>query len=79
MIADTKVTQSKRTSVQILDLMGEIGGFYEAIFMIIGTFASSISAKMLQRNIAKSYYIRKKNRRELDIKSADAKSNKTKK
>ena len=46
-------------------MLGEIGGFYEAIFMLIGVLASNVSAKMLQRNIAKSYYIRKKNRREL--------------
>lgn len=45
--------------------MGDIGGFYEAIFMVIGTVASTVSAKKLQANIAKNYYIRKKNKSEL--------------
>jgi len=27
LVADTKVTQSKRSSIHILDLLGEIGGF----------------------------------------------------
>lgn len=57
--------------------MGEIGGFYEAIFMVIGAIASSISAKMLQSNIAKSYFIRKKNRRELAKESVSDSSKKS--
>ena len=66
LIADTTVTQSKRTTLMLLDMLGEIGGFFEAIFMVIGIFASSYAAKMFQKNIAKSYYTRKKNRKELD-------------
>lgn len=64
LISDTKVTQSKRSSIQILNLMGEIGGFYEAIFMVIGFFASNLSAKMFRANVARSYYIKKMNWRE---------------
>ena len=64
MIADTKVTQSKRSSSQILGLMGEIGGFYEAIFMFIGIFASVVSARLFQANIANSYYMKKLSRKE---------------
>ena len=65
LIADTKVTQSKRSSSQILGLMGEIGGFYEAIFMFIGIFASVVSARLFQANIAKSYFKRKVGKKEL--------------
>lgn len=46
LIADTKVTQSKRSSIHVLDLMGEIGGFQEAIFMFIGIFASVVSLRL---------------------------------
>jgi hypothetical protein len=60
LIADTKVTQSKRESLQILDLLGEIGGFQEAIFMVMGTLAFSVSAILFQVNIAESYYLKKR-------------------
>lgn len=46
MIADTKLTRSKRDSIQILDLIGDIGGFYEAAFIIIGLFGNYLSYKM---------------------------------
>ena len=45
----------------ILDLLGILGGFYEAIFIFIGAFAGYLSAKFLQANIAKSYFLRRKN------------------
>ena len=57
MIADTKLTRSKRESIQILDLLGEIGGFYEAAFVIVSLFGNYLSFKMLQRNLARSYYM----------------------
>jgi hypothetical protein len=44
--------------------MGEIGGFYEAIFMFIGLFAAVVSARLFQTNIAKSYYMKKLSRKE---------------
>ena len=46
MIADTKLTRSKRESIQILDLIGEIGGFHEAAFVIVGIFGNYLSFKM---------------------------------
>lgn len=57
LISDTQVTQSKRSSLQILELMGEFGGFYEAIFMLIGLFASSLCSKLFQGNVAASFYM----------------------
>ena len=50
----------------ILDLLGILGGFYEAIFMFLGAFATYLSAKFFQGNIAKSYFLRKKSTGELD-------------
>ena len=64
LIADTKVTQSKRSSIQVLDLMGEIGGFYEAIFITIGIFAIVVSQRLFQTNIARSYFMKKLSRKE---------------
>ena len=46
----------------ILDLIGTLGGFYEAIFIIIASFASYLSAKFFMANIAKSYFLRKKSK-----------------
>ena len=46
LIADTKVTQSKRSSIHILDLMGEVGGFQEAIILFIGLFASTVNQRL---------------------------------
>ena len=60
LIADTRITRSKRESIQILDLMGDFGGFYEAIFIAIGLFTSSISAKLFRGNLANSFYLLKK-------------------
>ena len=76
LIADTKVTQSKRSSSHILGLMGEVGGFYEAIFMFIGLFASVVCQRLFQANIANSYYMKKLSRKEFDKKNAKNKSKK---
>ena len=76
LISDTKVTQSKRVTIQILDLLGEIGRFYEAIFMFIGLFASVVCQRLFQANIANSYYMKKLSRKEFDKKNAKDKSKK---
>ena len=52
MISDTIVSQSKRFSIQVLDLLGDVGGFNEAIFSVLAIFASAVSARMLLANIA---------------------------
>ena len=58
LIADTKVTQSKRKSIELLGLIGEIGGFYEAMFIMVGVLAAGISKKLFQYNLSRSYFIR---------------------
>lgn len=60
LIADTHITRSKRSSIMMLDLMGEIGGFYEAIFIIIGLFTNSISSRLFKGNLANKFYLVKK-------------------
>ena len=44
--------------------MGEIGGFYEAIFSFMAIFAAVVTARLFQANIAKSYYMKKLSRKE---------------
>lgn len=64
LIADTKVTQSKRKSIELLGLIGEIGGFYEAMFIMVGVLAAGISKKLFQYNLSRSYFIRQKEKEE---------------
>jgi hypothetical protein len=66
MVADTQTTQSRRSSIMILDLLGILGGFYEAIFIFLGAFAYYLSSKFFQGNIAKSYFLKKKTPCDLD-------------
>lgn len=65
------MTQSKRSSIHILDLMGEVGGFQEAIFMFIGIFATVVSQRLQQANIAKSYFMKKVSRKDYKKNVAD--------
>lgn len=55
--------------------MGDIAAFFEAMIMIVGVVASAVSAKKLQANIAKNYYIRKKNKSELSQESEEVREN----
>lgn len=50
--------------------MGEIGGFYEAIFIIIGLITNSISSRLFKGNIASAFYLVKKSD-ENDLKGTD--------
>lgn len=60
-IAEAQITQSKRVSIQILDLMGEVGGFWEVMFAILGIFGNYMSSKLFQESLARTFYLRKKN------------------
>ena len=40
--------------------MGDFGGFYEAIYIMIGLFTNSISSRLFKGNIAKAFYLVKK-------------------
>lgn len=75
--AEAQITQSKRVSIQILDLMGEVGGFWDAMVAILAIFGNYMSSKMFQESLARSYYLRKKNDYEVakDIELQELKSN----
>ena len=49
---DSKVTTSKRRAYTIMNLLGDFGGFNDAIIFIIGTFLSAYSARMFESSIA---------------------------
>ena len=51
-LSNQKYTHS-RTLVSFLDLIGNIGGFSDAIWLIISTFMSSYSALMFMQSITK--------------------------
>lgn len=57
-------TLCNRVSTQVLDYMGDLGGFTDAIFMLLAIFGEYFSHKFLQANIAQKYYTRKRNRKE---------------
>lgn len=52
-------TKSERNSNQILDVLGDVGGFYQAIDLIIFTFGEFFSAKFFIVSIAANLYLRK--------------------
>lgn len=52
-------TKSERNSNQVLDVLGDVGGFYQAIDLIIFTFGEFFSAKLFIVSIAAKLYIRK--------------------
>jgi hypothetical protein len=51
---------SERKSTQILDFLGDIGGFKEAILLMLVTFGEYFSAKFFISKVAQDIYIRKK-------------------
>lgn len=53
---DPTKTISQRSSTQILDFLGDIGGFKEAFMLIIYMVAEYFSAKFLSAYIAENYY-----------------------
>ena len=54
---DAFKTESLRTSTQILDFLGDIGGFYQALDLIIFLIAEYFSARFFLASIAKSLYL----------------------
>jgi hypothetical protein len=47
---------SNRESTQILDFLGDIGGFKEAIFLLVVTFGEYFSAKFFISKVAEELY-----------------------
>jgi len=53
-------TESLRTSTQILDLLGDLGGFYQALDLMVFMFAEFFSAKFFLAKISGDLYHVKK-------------------
>lgn len=62
---DSYKTETQRESTQVLDLLGDIGGFEAAIQMIFVLVGEYFSAKYLMTSIARTLFIRKKNNKEV--------------
>ena len=65
---DAFKTESLRTSTQILDFLGDIGGFYQALDLIIFMAAEYFSARFFLASIASSLYMFKDSERQKSIK-----------
>lgn len=50
-------TISERHSTQILDLFGDLGGFYQAIDILIFVFGEYFAAKFFIQSVAKKLYV----------------------
>ena len=50
---------NERSSSQILDLFGDVGGFKEALLIIFGLFGEYFSANFFSKEIANKLYFRK--------------------
>ena len=57
---DSFKTVSVRSSVEILDFLGDIGGFQGAIEMIFGFFGTWFSSKFILAAIAKDLFKQKR-------------------
>jgi len=62
---DAFKTVSKRTTTQILDFIGDIGGFYGAVDLCVFLIAQYFSAQFFIQSISNSMFLRKKT--ELEI------------
>ena len=61
MMSDS-VTYSERRAYTFMDLLGDFGGFNDAIVFIVGTLFASYSARMYEDSIAKRLRITPKKR-----------------
>ena len=57
---------SLRSSTKILDFVGDIGGFYQAVDLCIFLIGNYFSAHFFIQSISNSMYIRKKTPAEID-------------
>ena len=56
---DSSKTISARSSTEVLDFLGDIGGFKEAIMIIMVTFGEYFSAKFFVSTVANDMYMQK--------------------
>jgi len=54
---DSFKTESLRTSTQILDFLGDLGGFYQAVDLLIFMIAEYFSARFFLASIAANLYV----------------------
>ena len=52
LLLSNKKTTIKRKAYSILALLGDFGGFNDAIFFIFGTLMTTYSAKMFKSSVA---------------------------
>ena len=55
---------SDRTSYQILDFLGDVGGFQGSLIIILYLFGEFFSSKLLAASIASSFYLQKSDSKE---------------
>ena len=63
---DSFKTETKRESTQFLDYLENIGGFEASMQMFFVVVGKYFSARYFASSIAKTLFIRKKNKNELD-------------
>ena len=56
---------SYRSSTKILDFVGDLGGFYQAIDILLFMFGQYFSAKFFYQFISNKLYIRKRTQAEV--------------
>lgn len=60
-------TQSERTSTKILDYLGDIGGFYATVDLLVFMIGQYFAAKFFFNSVASNLYTRKKTKGELEF------------
>lgn len=58
LVPEPTITQYKRSSVQILDILATIGGVFYVLFIFCKFFNKMVVYQHYQANIAQSYYLK---------------------
>jgi hypothetical protein len=58
-------TSTVRASTDILEFLGDVGGFLGAVSMLTGTLGTFFSSNMFVHNVAKTFFIRALSKHEL--------------
>ena len=65
LLQDQFETFTERRSTQLFDFFGDIGGVYGIIEVVVAIISSFFSTKLLQGDIANTYFSRKKSKKEM--------------
>lgn len=68
---DSTKAINSRSSTQILDFLGDIGGFQQALYLLLFTFGEYFSARFFIQEIASKLYVKKKTKADLSTKEHD--------